>query len=128
MIKKLHNNLRKNKNFQKGSALIIALLLIGVLLTLTLGLGSLVMREVRITNDVINEGKAYYAAEAGIESGLLDIILNLDVSIYKFSSVCIVCVYSPNFCRCKKNMVGFFCFKKLFYRFLTGKIKFVSCL
>jgi hypothetical protein len=58
---------------QKGSALIIALLMMGVLMTLALGLSDLVIREVRINTDVINSGKAYFAAEAGIESALLDL-------------------------------------------------------
>ncbi len=62
---------------QKGSALIIALLIMGILMTLALGLSNLVIREVRITNDIINSGKAYYAAESGIESALLDLRQNL---------------------------------------------------
>lgn len=62
---------------QKGSALIIALLIMGILMTLALGLSNLVIREVRITNDIINSGKAYYAAEAGVESALLDLNQNL---------------------------------------------------
>lgn len=62
---------------QKGSALIIALLMIGILMTLSLGLSNLIMREVRITNDIINSGKAYYAAESGVESALLDLDQNL---------------------------------------------------
>ncbi|MBA4336197.1 hypothetical protein C0416_00290 [bacterium] len=62
---------------QKGSALIIAFLIMGILMTLALGLSNLVIREVRITNDIINSGKAYYAAESGIESALLDLNQNL---------------------------------------------------
>lgn len=58
---------------QKGSALLITLLVMGVLMTLALGLSSLVMREIRITTDIVNAGKAYYAAESGIESALLDL-------------------------------------------------------
>ncbi len=58
---------------QKGSALIIALLLMGVIMTLALGLSDLVIREVRITQDIINSGKAYYSAEAGMENALLDL-------------------------------------------------------
>ncbi|MFC1810216.1 hypothetical protein ACFLZH_01840 [Patescibacteria group bacterium] len=58
---------------QKGSALIIALLIMGVLITLALGLSDLVIREVRITSDIINAGKAFYFAEAGVESALLDL-------------------------------------------------------
>lgn len=67
-------NINKTK---KGSALIIALLLMGILMTLALGLSNLVIREVRITTDIINSGKAYYAAESGIESALLDLHQNL---------------------------------------------------
>lgn len=62
---------------QKGSALIIALLIMGILMTLALGLSDLVIREVRITTDIVNSTKAYYAAEAGIESALLDLHQNL---------------------------------------------------
>lgn len=65
------------KKVQKGSALIIALLIMGVLMTLALGLSNLVIREVRITADIVNAGKAYYAAEAGTESALLDLHQNL---------------------------------------------------
>ncbi|MBU1445653.1 pilus assembly PilX N-terminal domain-containing protein [Patescibacteria group bacterium] len=62
---------------QKGSALVIALLIIGILMTLALGLSDLVIRESRITTDVVSAGKAHYAAEAGIESALLDLQQNL---------------------------------------------------
>lgn len=68
--------MNKNKT-QKGSALIIALLIMGILMTLALGLSNLVIREVRITSDIINSGKAYYSAEAGVESALLDLHQNL---------------------------------------------------
>jgi Tfp pilus assembly protein PilX len=61
----------------KGSALIIALLIMGILMTLALGLSNLVIREVSITTDIVNSGKAYFAAEAGIESALLDLHQNL---------------------------------------------------
>jgi len=67
--------LKNKKNI--GSALIIALLMMGILMTLALGLSSLVIREVRITADIVHSEKAYYAAESGIESGLLDLHQNL---------------------------------------------------
>lgn len=66
-------NLKKNK----GSALIIALLIMGILMTLALGLSNLVIREVGITRDIVNSGKAYFAAEAGIESAFLELHQNL---------------------------------------------------
>jgi len=61
------------KKKQKGSALIIALLMMGILMTLALGLSDLVIRETIITRDFVNSQKAFYAAEAGIESALLDL-------------------------------------------------------
>ncbi|MBD3157050.1 hypothetical protein GF369_04460 [Candidatus Peregrinibacteria bacterium] len=67
----------KASKTQKGSALIIALLIMGILMTLALGLSNLVIREVRITSDIINAGKASYAAESGVESALLDLHQNL---------------------------------------------------
>ena len=58
---------------QKGSALVIALLMMGILMTLALGLSDLIIRETIITRDIVNSQKAFYAAEAGIESALLDL-------------------------------------------------------
>lgn len=60
-----------------GSALLVAILVMGILLTLTLGLSDLVIREIRQTSDVVAAGKAYFSAEAGIENALLDLHENL---------------------------------------------------
>ena len=62
---------------QKGSALIIALLIMGILMTLALGLSDLILREIKITNAFLDTGKAFYAAESGIEEALLDLHQNL---------------------------------------------------
>jgi len=67
----------KRYSKQKGSALIIALLIMGILMTLALGLSDLILREIRITNDFVDSGKAFYAAESGIEEALLDLQQNL---------------------------------------------------
>jgi len=67
----------KNLKINKGSALIIALLLMGILMTMALGLSNLVIREVKINSDIISSEKAYYSAEAGIESAMLDLYQNL---------------------------------------------------
>lgn len=56
-----------------GSALLVAILVMGVLMTLTLGLSSLVIREISQTTDLVAAGKAYFAAEAGVESAMLDL-------------------------------------------------------
>ncbi|MBN1494455.1 pilus assembly PilX N-terminal domain-containing protein [Candidatus Peregrinibacteria bacterium] len=64
-------------NQQKGSALVIALLIMGILMTMALGLSNLVIREVKINSDIIGSEKAYYSAEAGIESAMLDLHQNI---------------------------------------------------
>lgn len=71
-MNQLHLTNRK-KGFKQGSALLIAVLVMGILLTLTLGLSDLVIREIRQTSDVVAAGKAYFAAEAAVENALLDL-------------------------------------------------------
>jgi len=55
---------------KRGSALLVALLVMGVLMTLSLGISALVFGEIRQTADIVSSGKAYYSAEAGIEQAL----------------------------------------------------------
>ncbi len=62
---------------RRGSALLVALLVMGILLTLTLGLSNLVIREIRQTRDIVASGKAYFAAEAGVEQALYDLSQSL---------------------------------------------------
>lgn len=61
---------------KKGSALLITLLLMGALMTITLGISTLVLREIRVTQSVVDANKAYYAAEAGVEEALLGLARN----------------------------------------------------
>jgi hypothetical protein len=58
---------------EKGSALLVTILVMAILMTITLGLSTLVVSEIRQTGDVVAAGKAYYAAEAGMENALLDL-------------------------------------------------------
>jgi hypothetical protein len=74
--KKPKMNYNKIKN-RRGSALLVALLVMGVLMAVSLILSSLIFREIRITNDVVHAGKAYYAAESGIELALYELNNNL---------------------------------------------------
>jgi len=67
-------NLLKNS---KGSALLVSMLVMGVLISISLALSGLVFRELRITRDLTDSGKAYYAAESGVEVGLYGINKNL---------------------------------------------------
>ncbi|MFO0781180.1 MAG: pilus assembly PilX N-terminal domain-containing protein [Candidatus Gracilibacteria bacterium] len=73
-MKTLHPTIRSTR---EGSALLIAVLVMGILITLTLGLSDLVIREIRQTSDVVGAGKAYFAAEAGVENALMDLHQNL---------------------------------------------------
>lgn len=59
------------KRNPRGSALLVAMLVMGILMVITLGLTDLIIREMRLEADVSKAGKAYYAAEAGIEEALL---------------------------------------------------------
>ena len=54
----------------KGSALLTALMVMGVLISISLVLSSLVMRELRVTTGLMDAGRAYYAAESGVEVAL----------------------------------------------------------
>lgn len=66
------------KTFEKkGSALLTALLIMGVLMSVSLALSSLVLREIYTTREVLDAGKAYYGAESGIEVSLYNIKHNL---------------------------------------------------
>lgn len=64
---------KKSLVLRHGSALLTAILVMGILMTLTLSLGELVIREIRQTHDIVAAGKAYFAAEAGVENALLDL-------------------------------------------------------
>jgi type II secretory pathway pseudopilin PulG len=58
---------------RRGSALLVAMLVMGILITITLGLSALIIGEIRQTGDMVAAGKAYYAADAGVENALLDL-------------------------------------------------------
>lgn len=66
-----------NKRNIKGSALLVSLLVMGVLIAVSLALSTLILRESRITLDFLNSAKAYYAAESGIEMALYGLEKNL---------------------------------------------------
>ena len=64
---------RRGKGAKSGSALLITLLMLGVLMTLVLGISTLVIREIGVTQSIVDANKAYYSAEAGVENALLDL-------------------------------------------------------
>ncbi len=68
-----------NKFFHdnRGTALLTALLIMGVFIAISLALSTLVVRELRVTRDMLDAGKAYYAAESGVEEALYHLDKNL---------------------------------------------------
>jgi len=75
MIKKITKFVDSKRTMQTkgGSSLLVALLVMGLLLTFTLGLSTLVIREIRQTSDIVFAGQAYFAAEAGVENALFEL-------------------------------------------------------
>jgi type II secretory pathway pseudopilin PulG len=69
--------IKNTGKIRRGSALLVAILVMAILMTITLGLSSLVISQIRQTGDAVAAGKAYYAAEAGTENALLDLHENL---------------------------------------------------
>jgi len=65
-MKNIFSKIRK----ENGTALIVAMLIMGVLIAISLALASLIFGEVKITRELIDSGKAYYSAESGIEESL----------------------------------------------------------
>ena len=55
---------------QRASALLVALLLMGLLTVLGVGTSRLIVGAIRVERNVVESGKAYFAAEAGVERGL----------------------------------------------------------
>lgn len=64
-------------NSQKGTALLVALLIMGVLTAVSLAVSSLIIKEIGITRLAVDSGRAYYAAESGVEVALLQLEENL---------------------------------------------------
>lgn len=62
---------------RKGTALIVALLVMGVLMAISLALSALVLRESVVTREFLDAGQAYYAAESASEIGLYGVKNNL---------------------------------------------------
>jgi len=88
------------KGSKKGSALLVTLLMLGILMTLVLGISTLVIREIGVTQSIVNANKAYYSSEDGVENALLQLSLNLPgfepaTQPVKFSAA--ATDYDPNF-------------------------------
>lgn len=68
----------KNSNvFPAGTALMVALLVMGVLMAISLALSTLVLRESVVTREFLDAGQSFYAAESASEIGLYGVKNNL---------------------------------------------------
>jgi hypothetical protein len=59
--------MKKIKNNNKGSSLLLTLLIISAVLSIAFGISGLSLGEIRISRDAPKSLVAYYAADAGIE-------------------------------------------------------------
>ncbi len=59
-----------NLKIRKGSALLVALLIMGILVAVSLALSVLIFRETSVTKSLLDSGRAYYLAESGVEMSL----------------------------------------------------------
>lgn len=79
--------LKNRKVFPSGTALIVALLVMGVLMAISLALSTLVLRESAVTREFLDAGQSFYAAESASEIGLYGVKNNLPGWEPKFESV-----------------------------------------
>lgn len=80
MKKFINKTIKKiNKDSRRGAALIIALALITFISSAAFSIGRLMISEIRATTGLEDSMVAYYAAEAGVEQGLLMWRYNHDV-------------------------------------------------
>ncbi len=54
----------------RGSALLISLLLMAFLAVFGIGMSQLIVKSIRVERNMVEAGKAYFAAESGVERGL----------------------------------------------------------
>lgn len=64
------------EKYTSGSALLIALIIMGILLTLTLGVSQLLLGTYKENRLLLEKTKAWYAAESGVEQALFEIAEN----------------------------------------------------
>lgn len=63
----------ENNKTHEGSALLIALIIMGVLMTLALGVSELMIGTIKDSRILLEKGQAWYAAESGLEEALFEV-------------------------------------------------------
>lgn len=62
-----------NRNKEKGVSLLLTILILTAILSIALGVSTLMLVEMKVSQEVPKSLRAYYAAEAGIERKLYEI-------------------------------------------------------
>ena len=62
----------KKNSFQKGLTLVLALLLMTAIMAVSLALSTIIVREMRLSQNIKQSTIAYYGAESGLERALYD--------------------------------------------------------
>ena len=78
----------RNKKNQKGSILLYSLIISMIVLTIGLSIAQIVLTEIKASGDAASSQQAYYAAETGLEEGLLNPSDDYIASETCYSGVC----------------------------------------
>lgn len=73
MLNITSNNMKKialTKNNQKGISLVISLIMTTLLLSISLSIGNIILRQLRLTNTGTNSQVSFYAADSALECAL----------------------------------------------------------
>jgi hypothetical protein len=63
---------KKNQNLQKGTALFLAVVILGVMLAIALGISTILVSQIRVFRGMENSVQAFFAADTGIERNLFN--------------------------------------------------------
>ncbi|HAU40298.1 MAG: hypothetical protein UV80_C0001G0056 [Candidatus Peregrinibacteria bacterium GW2011_GWF2_43_17] len=66
-----------NFKHKEGSALLVAILIMAVLLVFGLGINILIVMEMKAERGLVSGGQAYYSAEGAVEMAMYDVVTNM---------------------------------------------------
>lgn len=66
----------KNIKNQKGTTLLLALLILAVIFAIALGVSQIILNQIKLTGRTGDSVLAFYAADSGVECGLYEILKN----------------------------------------------------
>ncbi len=62
-----------NKNFQKGVSLLLTVIILGIVLAMVVGLGTILIGQIKLTKSIGDSVMSLYAADTGVERALFSI-------------------------------------------------------